>query len=150
MILMGLTYFFFLQFCIMRKLVQCGKYFRSLALPPYTSFTVLVWGTLQVILIYGKLYTLDIWCTHLQNLFCHTDSHGQSVFLWASRETFLCWYIWHGQSMLYYCKLQAGLFLIITILDIIHVQVFYLKHNISKTGSYLCLQNQHNAKQQWS
>jgi hypothetical protein len=36
---MGLT-FFSLQFCIMRKLVQCGKYFRSLAVPPYTSFTV--------------------------------------------------------------------------------------------------------------
>jgi hypothetical protein len=39
MILMGLT-FYFLQFCIMRKLVQCGKYFQSHAVPPYTSFTV--------------------------------------------------------------------------------------------------------------
>jgi hypothetical protein len=28
-------------FCIMRKFVQCGKYFRSHAVPPYTSFTVL-------------------------------------------------------------------------------------------------------------
>jgi hypothetical protein len=27
-------------FCIMRKFVQCGKYFRSHAVPPYTSFTV--------------------------------------------------------------------------------------------------------------
>jgi hypothetical protein len=40
MLLMGLTFIFFLQFCIMRKLVQCGKYFRSHAVPPYTSFTV--------------------------------------------------------------------------------------------------------------
>jgi ATP-dependent DNA helicase Q1 len=38
---MGLTFFFLLQFCIMRKLVQCGKYFRSRAVPPYTSFTVI-------------------------------------------------------------------------------------------------------------
>jgi hypothetical protein len=41
MILMGLT-FLLLQFYIMRKLVQCGKYFRSHAVPPYTSFTVLL------------------------------------------------------------------------------------------------------------
>jgi hypothetical protein len=27
-------------FCIMRKFVQCGKYFLSHAVPPYTSFTV--------------------------------------------------------------------------------------------------------------
>jgi hypothetical protein len=27
-------------FCIMRKFVQCGKYFRPHAVPPYTSFTV--------------------------------------------------------------------------------------------------------------
>jgi hypothetical protein len=27
-------------FCIMRKFVKCGKYFRSHAVPPYTSFTV--------------------------------------------------------------------------------------------------------------
>jgi hypothetical protein len=27
-------------FCIRRKFVQCGKYFRSHAVPPYTSFTV--------------------------------------------------------------------------------------------------------------
>jgi hypothetical protein len=26
-------------FCIMRKFAQCGKYFRSHAVPPYTSFT---------------------------------------------------------------------------------------------------------------
>jgi hypothetical protein len=26
----------------MRKLVQCGKYFRSRAVPPYTSFTVYI------------------------------------------------------------------------------------------------------------
>jgi hypothetical protein len=26
----------------MRKFVQCGKYFRSQAVPPYTSFTVYV------------------------------------------------------------------------------------------------------------
>jgi hypothetical protein len=32
-----------LQFCIMRKLVQCGKYFRSRAVPPYTSFTVYIY-----------------------------------------------------------------------------------------------------------
>jgi hypothetical protein len=30
-------------FCIMRKFVQCGKYFRSHAVPPYTRFTVLSW-----------------------------------------------------------------------------------------------------------
>jgi hypothetical protein len=40
-ILMG-SKFLLLQFCIMRKLVQCGKYFRSFAIPPYTSFAVLV------------------------------------------------------------------------------------------------------------
>jgi hypothetical protein len=28
-------------FCITRKFVQCGKYFRSHAVPPYTSFTVI-------------------------------------------------------------------------------------------------------------
>jgi hypothetical protein len=28
----------------MRKFVQCGKYFRSHAVPPYTSFTVLAEG----------------------------------------------------------------------------------------------------------
>jgi hypothetical protein len=27
----------------MRKLVQCGKYFRSRAVPPYTSFTVYIY-----------------------------------------------------------------------------------------------------------
>jgi hypothetical protein len=42
MILMGLT-FLLLQFCIMRKLVQCGKYFRSREIPPYTSFTVYIY-----------------------------------------------------------------------------------------------------------
>jgi hypothetical protein len=37
-----LIYFqlFFLQFCIMRKIAQFGKYIRSLAIPPWTSFTV--------------------------------------------------------------------------------------------------------------
>jgi hypothetical protein len=29
-------------FCKLRKFVQCGKYFRSHAVPPYTSFTVIV------------------------------------------------------------------------------------------------------------
>jgi hypothetical protein len=31
-------------FCIMQKFVQCGKYFRSHAVPPYTSFTVYCQG----------------------------------------------------------------------------------------------------------
>jgi hypothetical protein len=35
---------FFLQFCIMRKLGQCGKYIQSLAIPLLTSFTVLLLG----------------------------------------------------------------------------------------------------------
>jgi hypothetical protein len=42
MILTDLTFFFlfFLQFCIMRKLGQCGKYIWSLAIPLWTSFPV--------------------------------------------------------------------------------------------------------------
>jgi hypothetical protein len=41
-------------FCIMRKFVQCGKYFRSHAVPPSTCFTVLctvmliVYGTSRI------------------------------------------------------------------------------------------------------
>jgi hypothetical protein len=44
-------------FCIRRKFVQCGKYFRSHAVPPYTSFTVYnyVVTTTNWIQLRGKL-----------------------------------------------------------------------------------------------
>jgi hypothetical protein len=46
-------------FCIMRKFVQCGKYFRSHAVPPYTSFTVLPMDHANIQYFYnvGKMLT---------------------------------------------------------------------------------------------
>jgi hypothetical protein len=46
-------------FCIMRKFVQCGKYFRSHAVPPYTSFTVFRYkATFRQSTNTAKIYTV--------------------------------------------------------------------------------------------
>jgi hypothetical protein len=69
MILIGLT-FFLLQFCIMRKLVQCGQYFRSRAVPPYTSFTVFcVHGCRN----YTVVYVTDVFTKRMTNINEVTD-----------------------------------------------------------------------------
>jgi hypothetical protein len=44
---------FFLQFCTMRKIAQFGKYIRSLAIPPWTSFTVCVCVCIYIYIICG-------------------------------------------------------------------------------------------------
>jgi hypothetical protein len=49
-------------YCIMRKFVQCGKYFRSHAVPPYTSFTVYIYiynHTTQIWILQNKIKCLN-------------------------------------------------------------------------------------------
>jgi hypothetical protein len=53
-------------FCIIRKFVQCGKYFRSHAVPPYTSFTVLGLNTYWLVTYLGnthRCYKNKTWLT---------------------------------------------------------------------------------------
>jgi hypothetical protein len=81
-------------FCIMRKFVQCGKYFRSHAVLPYTSFTVYIY----IYISSCNVYKLCVSSFVLICLYLMTAWYGVQDFIWLATFPLrpgLLWILWN-------------------------------------------------------